>query len=100
MRTILVPVFAALACAAAPAVAKEYEPVQISVSYADIDLADPADMAKLESRIETAARKACTRTSRSTLVKSAIDTRCAEELETAALEQVELIKSQNLAFAD
>lgn len=44
---------------ATAAAAVEPTPVQVEVSYADLDLASPAGQAKLEQRLKQAARQAC-----------------------------------------
>lgn len=59
MKKILHTVVAAtLATAATPAAADEKS---TTVSYADLDLTDPADFATLEQRVAAAARRVCSR---------------------------------------
>lgn len=59
MRKIFLPVLAAFAFTS-PVQAWADEPSTV-VSYADLDLDDPADVATLEHRIVIAAKKVCAR---------------------------------------
>ena len=59
MRKIFLPVLAAFAVTS-PVQAWADEPSTV-VSYADLDLDNPADVATLEHRIAEAAKKVCTR---------------------------------------
>ena len=87
MRKYLVSALAAFAVAgaAAPAMAKE---VKISVSHADLDLSDPADVELLNTRIRVAARRAC-ETPFANYSIAAIDARCKSDLIEAAKEEIQ-----------
>ncbi|MXO59777.1 UrcA family protein [Altererythrobacter salegens] len=89
MRAILVTFLAAgMAMTAAPAAASEKSTV---VSYADLDLTDPADIATLEQRISAAAKKVCTRSWDSSLSLSSSVETCRAASYKSAMEKVEAL---------
>lgn len=102
MRKILLSVLAApVLVHAVPAMAREDS---VAVSYADLDLSDPADFARLEDRLAAAAKKVCTANWSTTLSRWTNAKTCeADTLEKALAEAEALLApepSAPLALAD
>ncbi len=83
--SILVLAAATLAGVSAPAAADE---VTIRVSYADLNIADDADVAVLKQRIHEAADKACSRAETSSLHNLRSINDCVAEGTAKALAQL------------
>jgi len=85
MRKLFIPVLAAasLAGVSAPAAAAE---VTFAISYADLDLSNPADVAVMKDRIDAAVARACGRASIASLYGSQAVMDCKADGKTKALE--------------
>jgi UrcA family protein len=92
MRNAIVTVLAAAALAgglATPAVAAD-ETVTVTVPYADLDVADPADAEALTQRIATAVEKVCDRPDIRDLKGMVAWEACKTTAHAGALEQLSL----------
>ena len=76
---------------AAPQVGEDT--VTVRIAFADIDLSDAADRAKLEKRIDAQIESACTLETNSRLVmgRTIVDDKCVSEARAAAFAQVERV---------
>jgi len=84
------------ALSATPALAG---PASVSISYADLNLATPQGQAKLDRRIDAAAKASCGGTTIVTgsIVREARDPACVAAFKTAARQQVAARQSQDTA---
>ena len=99
MRKSIVTVLAALTAsiAAAPAAATG---VTVTVSYADLDLADPAGMAALEERIAAAVDTVCSKVEPRRLRGLIAWEQCKAASLADAMEQLaEVVPARNMALA-
>jgi len=93
---------AAFAGVAAPAVANEVaapaETVSVAVEFGDLDL--PADAAKLDKRVDTAAGEVCGRPEIRSVSQMAAWEECKAEAKAEALDQISVLEPyQSLALA-
>ena len=98
MRTIFASAAAALALAATPAIANT-ETVEIRVSVADLDLNSAAGRTAMEERVAREARKVCKTEPAFDRAPEKTDWACVEAAKSAALAQIELGQSSNVAMA-
>jgi UrcA family protein len=75
------------ALSATPALAG---PASVSISYADLNLATPQGQAKLDRRIDAAAKSSCggTKVVTGSIVREARDPECVAAFKTAAHQQI------------
>ena len=81
-------VFAALALAPAVPAQAGGKTVEIKIPYDDLDLADPADVDKMERRIALAVKDACSLKPAYTTSGRMLDQACADEARMAALKEL------------
>ena len=94
MRKSIVTVLAVAALAgglATPALAAD-DTVTVTVTYADLDVADPAGAETLSKRIDTAVDKVCARPDMRDLKSMAAWEECKADAMSGALEQLSLVQ--------
>ncbi|KLE35509.1 UrcA family protein [Aurantiacibacter luteus] len=80
---------AIVAAFAVPAAAQTGEPAQITVPTADLDLTQPADQERLDSRVDQAISRAC-RTGGRDSASRRFESACREDLEASFAPRIEL----------
>ncbi|HEY6816491.1 MAG TPA: UrcA family protein [Croceibacterium sp.] len=94
MRTSIATVLAAAALVglATPAFAADEETVTVTVPYADLDVADPADADALTQRIDSAVEEVCHRPDMRNLKAMVAWEECKADALAGAMEQLSLVQ--------
>tara|TARA_B100001179_G_scaffold229684_1_gene215859 strand:+ start:178 stop:483 length:306 start_codon:yes stop_codon:yes gene_type:complete len=98
MRRLLIPALASALCfTAAPSSAKPSE-IEVRVSFADLDLANPAHFDEVRTRIADAAERACEVRTSVTTSGRILDKECVADVTAKALAQLETKRARELAY--